>query len=317
MAKFKNFGRFFLCFFAFLAFAFPTAAAVDVDGVVVGGETFGVKISADGVIVVDFRDLETENSGKINPAYLAGIRSGDIIKEVNGEKIKSSTEFREVVAKGEKLELTVENGSGQKKIEVIPEKDTSDGTYHIGVVVKDSTAGLGTITFYDAKSGTFGALGHGICEGETSTLFPVADGKVYHTSIYSVQKGAVGTPGELRGLFLDDRQIGNLLSNTLYGAFGTITDIPDKGTVKIADGSEIREGKVTVISTVDENGPCEYEAEISRIDVSEKTDKNFVVKITDEKLLEKTGGIVQGMSGSPILQNGKLIGAVTHVCVNL
>ena len=343
MSKLKKIGRSLLCLFALVAFSFPTYAAADnsvaafssvndietdfrqtvADAdfpkeVVVGGETFGVKIKADGVLVVEMRDLETEDGKKVNPAYLSGIRPGDIITEIDGKKTGSASELKNTVSlsEGKEITLTVTRDGVSKKIAVTPQKDMSDGAYHIGIVVKDSTAGLGTITFYDAENKTFGALGHGICEGETSTLFPIAEADVFETRIYSVSKGAVGTPGELRGLFLDEKAVGSLFSNTHSGVFGTINNIPEKKKVKVAEKNEIREGKVTIVSTVDENGPAEYEAEITKIDFSGNGDKNFVVKITDPKLLEKTGGIVQGMSGSPILQNGKIIGAVTHVFIN-
>ena len=339
MSKLKKIGRSLLCLFALVAFSFPTYAAGDnfvsafssvsdpagfskrtvansefPKEVVVGGETFGVKIKADGVLVVEMRDLETEDGKKVNPAYLSGIRPGDIITEVDGKKTGSASELKNTVSfsEGKEITLTVKKDGVQKEVAVTPQKDTADGAYHIGIVVKDSTAGLGTITFYDAENKTFGALGHGICEGETSTLFPIAEADVFETRIYSVSKGAVGTPGELRGLFLDEKAAGYLFSNTESGVFGSINNIPEKKTVKVAEKNEIREGKVTV----DENGPAEYEAEITKIDVSGNGDRNFVVKITDPVLLEKTGGIVQGMSGSPILQNGKIIGAVTHVFIN-
>ena len=286
--------------------------------VIPGGETFGVKFKAAGVIVTERQDIKAADGESVNPAFSAGIKKGDIITEINGTKIKNSAEFRDSVAssKGEKIELTVSRDGKNRKITVSPVLDSSDGLYHIGVIVKDSTAGLGTITFYEPETKIFGALGHGICEGETSVLFPLEEGLVYSARIYSVLKGVPGTPGELRGLFLDETLLGTLYSNTDNGVFGSIETIPEKQKFAVAEPGEITEGKVTVLSTVDENGVSEYSAEITKIDMAEKNGKNFVIKITDEKLIEKTGGIVQGMSGSPIIQNGKIIGAVTHVFIN-
>lgn len=286
--------------------------------VIPGGETFGVKFKASGVLVTDRQDIQTADNGSANPAFEAGIKKGDIITEVDGNKISSGSDFRDKIAatEGKAVELTVIRNGKTQKIKVTPVLDSTDSLYHIGVVVKDSTAGLGTITFYDPETKTFGALGHGICEGETATLFPLEEGLVYSAQIYSVLKGVSGTPGELRGLFLDETLLGNLYFNTLSGVFGSINIIPQKQALKVAEPDEIKEGNVTILSTINENGVNEYSAEITKVDMSEKDNKNFVIKITDERLLSTTGGIVQGMSGSPILQDGKIIGAVTHVFIN-
>lgn len=286
--------------------------------VIPGGEAFGVKFKAAGVLVTDRRDAVTEDKSTVNPAFDAGVRKGDIITEIDGVKIKSGADFRNIVAQsgGKTAELTLIRNGNEQKLKVTPVLDTSDGEYHIGVVVKDSTAGLGTITFYDAKKMTFGALGHGICEGETSTLFPLEEGSIYSAQIYSVVKGVVGTPGELRGLFLDETVLGQLSANTERGVCGTVSAVPGKETLKVADEAEISEGEVTIFSSIDEGGVKGYSAKITKIDMSEKDNRNFVITVTDARLLEKTGGIVQGMSGSPIIQNGKIIGAVTHVFIN-
>ena len=283
-----------------------------------GGETFGVKFKASGVLVTDRQDIISSDGQEKNPAFDSGIKKGDIITGVDGEKIESGSDFRDKIAAsgGKSVVLTVERNDKTQKIKVTPVLDSSDNTYHIGVIVKDSTAGLGTITFYDDDNMTFGALGHGICEGDTATLFPLEEGLVYSAKVYSVEKGVVGTPGELRGLFLDDTLLGRLSSNTLRGVFGSINSIPQKQSLKVAEPDEIKEGEVTILSTVDEKGVGEYSAEITKIDMSENDNKNFIIKITDSNLISKTGGIVQGMSGSPIIQNVKIIGAVTHVFIN-
>ena len=284
-----------------------------------GGEPFGIKFYTEGVIVVSLTDVETEN-GKVNPAYNSGIRVKDIITTINGKKIKSNEYLTETVKNcgGKELTLGVKRENLIFEIKTTPVKD-SKGIYRLGCWVRDSTAGIGTVTFYDPVNKTFAGLGHGICDSDTGELMPISYGKALEAEIFSVVKGIAGTPGELRGAFNEFSNVGTIVKNCEEGVFGTLKDgYEPKGPLyPVAFKQDIREGSAEILCTTDSNGVQKYEIEILHIySNSVKTTKNMVISITDEALLEKTGGIVQGMSGSPIIQNGKIIGAVTHVMIN-
>lgn len=284
-----------------------------------GGQPFGIKFYTDGVLVVSMTDVETEN-GKINPAYNSGIRVKDVLTTVNGTKIKSNEHLTELVKNcgGEEITVGVKRDKLIFEVKVTPEKDSS-GTYRLGCWVRDSTAGIGTVTFYDMVNKTFAGLGHGICDSDTGELMTLSYGKAFGAEIFSVIKGIAGTPGELRGSFDESVKLGTLYKNCEVGVFGEIEGkfTPDGDIYPIAFKQDVREGKAEILCTTDESGVQSYSIEIVHIYTnSVKTTKNMVISITDEALLEKTGGIVQGMSGSPIIQDGKIIGAVTHVMIN-
>lgn len=284
-----------------------------------GGQPFGIKFYTDGVLVVSMTDVETEN-GKINPAYNSGIRVKDVLTTVNGTKIKSNEHLTELVKNcgGEEITVGVKRDKLIFEVKVTPEKDPS-GTYRLGCWVRDSTAGIGTVTFYDMVNKTFAGLGHGICDSDTGELMTLSYGKAFGAEIFSVIKGIAGTPGELRGSFDESVKLGTLYKNCEVGVFGEIEGkfTPDGDIYPIAFKQDVREGEAEILCTTDESGVQSYSIEIVHIYTnSVKTTKNMVISITDEALLEKTGGIVQGMSGSPIIQDGKIIGAVTHVMIN-
>lgn len=284
-----------------------------------GGQPFGIKFYTDGVLVVSMTDVETEN-GKINPAYNSGIRVKDVLTTVNGTKIKSNEHLTELVKNcgGEEITVGVKRDKLIFEVKVTPEKDSS-GTYRLGCWVRDSTAGIGTVTFYDMVNKTFAGLGHGICDSDTGELMTLSYGKAFGAEIFSVIKGIAGTPGELRGSFDESVKLGTLYKNCEVGVFGEIEGkfTPDGDIYPIAFKQDVREGEAEILCTTDERGVQSYSIEIVHIYTnSVKTTKNMVISITDEALLEKTGGIVQGMSGSPIIQDGKIIGAVTHVMIN-
>lgn len=300
-----------------------SARKVDDIQVIPGGNSVGVKLSAEGVLVVGHSEVIVDNEKKESPAKVAGIEIGDLIVKVNGEKIEKSRDLIEKVkkSKSNKLELEIIRTGVNIKKEVILLEEKDDG-YKIGLWVRDSTAGVGTMTFYDEKSGKFGALGHPVTDGETNEPFSIKEGELLKSTVISVKKGEKGLPGELRGIFQEeDNPLGKIQKNTQCGIFGD----GNKGAYKfinrdpmhVALRNEIKVGKASIITTVDENGPKEYGIEVVKLfEQSEPGPKSMIIKITDEELLSKTGGIVQGMSGSPIIQNGKIIGAVTHVLIN-
>ena len=284
-----------------------------------GGQPFGIKFYTDGVLVVSMTDVETGDK-KINPAYNSGIRVKDVLTTINGIKIKSNEHLTSLVknCEGKEISVGIKRDKLIFEVKVTPVKD-SDGTYRLGCWVRDSTAGIGTVTFYDTVNKTFAGLGHGICDSDTGELMSLSYGKALGAEIFSVIKGIAGTPGELRGSFNESEKIGTLYKNCNEGVFGAIdgNNFPDYEIYPIAFKQDIREGEAEILCTTDDSGVQRYGIEIIHIYTnSVKTTKNMVISITDEALLEKTGGIVQGMSGSPIIQDGKIIGAVTHVMIN-
>lgn len=278
-----------------------------------GGMPFGVKIMTDGLLVVGFSGGENGDGG---PAYDAGLRKKDIILKINDKDAVSSEIFLNEIENSGGAPVTVvfRRGDEEKTVTVTP-KLSSENKYKLGMWLRDSTAGIGTVTFFNEMSGAFGGLGHGICDGETGELLPLRRGTVTDVTINGITKGQSGTPGELSGYFVSEKR-GTLIGNTESGVYGAFTIPPEGDGTKVeADSSEIREGDATILCTLDDNCVKEYSVTISDISKNEKS-KNFVVTVTDKALLAKTGGIVQGMSGSPVLQDGKLVGAVTHVLVS-
>ena len=284
-----------------------------------GGMPFGVKFFTDGVVVVGISDIETEK-GTANPAKTAGIKTSDIITAINGNPVSSVEEVAQIIesGKGETLKLSVQRDSKTLEIKLKPVYSVTEKKYKSGIWLRDSTAGIGTVTFISPSNYAFGGLGHGICDVDTGNLMPLKKGTIVNAAIENAVKGKPDLPGELKGKFKEN--MGTLLANTNNGIFGIFNNIPmsyEKAVaIPVGLRSDIKEGKAIIYSTVDESGVCEFEIEIIKIYKNSNDSKNFLIKITDPELLEITGGIVQGMSGSPIIQNGKIIGAVTHVLVS-
>ncbi len=283
------------------------------------GTPFGVKILTDGVIVVGLNEIATEN-GSRNPAKEAGIRTGDIIIKINDTPVSSNAEVAGVISNsgGESVTIHYKRDGKTGFLSLTPALSAIDHTYKAGLWVRDSSAGIGTVSFYDPESKAFGGLGHAICDVDTGEVLPVMQGDVVNVKIHDIVKGTVGTPGELRGSFVSKTSCGTILLNNESGVFGQMYEAPQySSVVPMGLKQEIKTGKATVLTTINVSAPKEYEIEIEKINLLENSPtKNMVIKITDPELLELCGGIVQGMSGSPIVQNGKLVGAVTHVFVN-
>lgn len=285
--------------------------------VYLGGMPFGVKYSTEGVTVIGFSDIDGLSKSQ-NPAYLAGIRAKDVILKVDGKEIQSSCELTRAVeaSDGRELSITYKRGENQKTVKVSPVYSANEKRYKTGLWVKDSGAGIGTVTYITTDNHSFGGLGHGICDGETGELVRMKDGDVMGVNVYSVKKGVSGAPGELRGHFCSEKS-GILYGNTDCGVFGHFDKLPDgcSEKIKIAMRDEMHEGDAELVCTLSDGVKTRYKIEIASINKAASGSKCFVIKIKDSKLIERTGGIVQGMSGSPIIQDGKLVGAVTHVLV--
>ena len=284
----------------------------------VSGESFGIKLYTDGVIIVGIRDVETDK-GKCNPAKEAGLEKGDIIIEINGKKVYSADSVTNILNdnNGKDYKITVKRNGNYKEFLLKPAYSSSQGCYKVGLWVRDSTAGVGTITYYDKSNNTVSALGHPITDVDTNEIMPILDGEAVRATVTKIYKSKAGEAGSLCCEFTNDI-IGTLKKNCQSGIYGKYTcTLKNTYEYEVASPNEIVRGPVQILCTIDSGKAKFYNAQISRISYREnKKGKNMVVKITDERLLEKTGGIVQGMSGSPIIQNGKLVGALTHVIVD-
>lgn len=289
-----------------------------------GGQPIGIKLSMKGVLVVALSDITTDKGKVTSPSANAGIQVGDSILKINKTEIDSSEDvLREVNrSQGKKIILTIDRKGQNIKKEVIPIKSNLDDGYKIGLWIRDSTAGVGTLTFYDPKTNKFAALGHPITDMDTGTILSISKGQIVTSSIMSIKKGLRGNPGELKGIFVnEDMILGSIYKNCPCGIYGKSTtplynSIANK-PVKIALRDEIKEGPAKILTTVDGDQPKYYDIQIVKLLQQDSPGpKSMLIKVTDPVLLQKTGGIVQGMSGSPIIQNGKLVGAVTHVLVN-
>ncbi len=276
-------------------------------------------LRTEGVLVVGTSDLE----GGKSPARESGILPGDLLRKVDGVDIESADQLSRLIAQAGVRPLPVELTRDGVAISttMTPQMDASTGTARMGAWVRDSTAGVGTLSFYDPDTGRYGALGHAITDGDTGKILPVGQGQILKADVVAVQKGVKGTPGELKGSFLREGVIlGNIKSNNLLGIYGSM-DTPSVSALypsglPVGLRSGVHTGPATILSTIDQSGVTAFDVEITRVnDQSEPAPKSMVLRVTDPRLLEKTGGIVQGMSGSPIIQDGRLIGAVTHVFV--
>ncbi|MBR2718919.1 MAG: SpoIVB peptidase [Clostridia bacterium] len=285
-----------------------------------GGAALGVAMRTDGVLVVGTGDL----SEAASPATLCGIRPGDVLRTVNGVRIVSSQQLTELIAQlGEKpLPVEYAREGTVFTTTMTPKMDASTGTVRIGAWVRDSTAGVGTLSFYDPETGRYAALGHAITDGDTGQVLTVSQGQILKADVVAVQRGQKGVPGELKGSFLmDPVNLGDIRKNTVLGIYGAMKQPPVNALypegLPIGLRSGVHEGPATILSTVDGTGVQAFTVEITRVNQqSAPAPKSMVLKVTDPRLLAATGGIVQGMSGSPIIQDGRLIGAVTHVFVS-
>ena len=280
------------------------------------GRVVGIELETDGVTVAGFAQVETE-SGSVSPAADAGLKTGDVITALDQRRTRTAAEFLSALAELRGGAVTVEARRAGKKLmfQLTPALNT-DGKLQLGLWLRDGVSGIGTVTYYDPASGSFGALGHGISDPESGALLPFDGGSITDAAVVDVVPGAPGAPGELCGQADRGGALGTLERNTDSGIFGTAEFACDAEPIPVAEEEEVRLGAATILATVDGGDAEEYDIEISRIYRRPEEHRFLLITVTDPRLLERTGGIVQGMSGSPILQDGKLVGAVTHVLLS-
>ena len=292
--------------------------STDSTRLIVGGVPFGVKFNTQGVVVISTECVETQRGNK-SPAADAGLKPKDVIIEANGKGINSVEALQNICesSNGAPLNITYLRDGNEHKTKITPAYSKSQSKYRLGVNIKDSGAGLGTVTYIVPETLEFAGLGHGICDSESGKLVPMSRGLVTDVTVSGVKRGVSGVPGEIKGVFGSDK-VGTLVGNTECGVYGMFSECPKDAAKAMPVGlhSDVKAGDAYILSTLDGAGVCKYDIQISSVRYEEKTSKCFTVTVTDPKLIEKTGGIVQGMSGSPIIQNGKLVGAVTHVMIN-
>lgn len=288
--------------------------------VVACGNTVGIKIFTKGLVCVGTQAVRSDGGYGRDLSREADIRSGDIFIRADAVELTDSAQLRELVEKseGHPIELTLLR-NGQELIKTLTPIHTEQG-YKLGLWLRDSTAGIGTLTFYLPETQAYAALGHPITDTDTGTLMPVADGTLLSATVFSVQKGEKGEPGELKGIFKNsEAALGTIVANTEQGIVGRLDAVPSTGaTYPLASRSRVHEGAATILSNISGETVQAFSVEIQKTNhLWGSEQKDMIIHITDPALLEATGGIVQGMSGSPIVQDGAVIGAVTHVCVNL
>lgn len=285
--------------------------------VYVSGESFGIKLYTDGVMVVGTKDVEA-NGVLCNPSKEAGIEKGDIIVSINGIKTNTSSQVEKILNdnNGSEYKIRVKRNGNYKTFSLKPVYSQSEGLYKVGLWVRDSTAGIGTITFYNPSNNSLAALGHPITDVDTNEIMPILNGEAVEAKVTRLYKSSNGETGSLSCDFTDN-VIGTLTTNNISGIYGKCSaSIDESRMYQVAPAQEVERGPAQIYCTLDESGPQLYSVEITKISYRDDREKNLVVKVTDPKLIEKTGGIVQGMSGSPIIQNGRLVGALTHVIVD-
>ena len=304
-----------------LAGLFPlkevTVSVSDQRVVMVCGTPFGIKMYMDGVLVIGLSDVTTA-AGNVNPAEAAGVCVGDTIRAVNGKAVTTSRQVSAAIndCGGKPITLRLCRDGVEFDATFTPVRPVGESGYRGGMWVRDSAAGVGTLTFYDPATGAFAGLGHAVFDADTGQETPLGSGEIVPARIFDVVKGEAGNPGELKGSF-EPGTLGQLLQNGQDGLYGRLTMYPIGRTLPVATRRQVHKGTAQMLTTIDGTEPQLYEVQIEQIRYSGlHAIRNMVVRVTDPRLLEKTGGILQGMSGSPILQNGRLVGAVTHVLID-
>ena len=305
--------------FGIIPFTKANVTVVEDTYVSVLGTPFGMKVYTDGVLVIEAGAVKTD-SGSINPSKLAGINVGDYIRRVNGRKITCNEDLSELVSDsgGQPLKAEILRGKVKKTVYITPVLSSEEKIYRIGVWVRDSSAGVGTLTFYSPSNDIVCGLGHGICDSDTGKLLIPEHGELVGAEIISVKKGEAGNPGELKGRFTLNK-ISDIILNTDNGVYGKpYSEMDTSNLTEIALKQEVKDGDAQILCTVNGSAPRLYSCKIEKRSAAyNSSTQNMIVTVTDKELLKITGGIIQGMSGSPILQNGRLAGALTHVFVDV
>ena len=286
------------------------------------GTAIGMKLYTKGVLVVGMSQISTVDNEKIKPYENSGIEQGDTILEINNKEVSNTNELIEEVnnSNGNSIEIKYSRNNETLETSITPVKSKNE--YKIGLWVRDAAAGVGTLTFYEPSTNYFMALGHGISDIDTEKIVEISNGELITANIVSIKKGLKGEPGEIKGSIDSGNKIGEISKNTNFGVYGMVTnksylEIDSSNEMEVATRSEIKEGDAQILCQLDNAGKKKYNIKIEKIyTMNNEDNKSMLIKVTDEELLNKTGGIIQGMSGAPIIQNGKFVGAVTNVLVN-
>ena len=304
--KKRWFSLLFSCLLAFSLIT-PAWAAEGERTLIPLGKAVGIKLFADGALVVSLEGSDT-------------LKVGDLLLKVNDTRVQSTEQLQALLQKNGSLPVSMQVRRGERLVTFTDTPQCgSDGVYRLGAWIRDSMAGIGTLTYYDPQTASYGALGHGITDVDTAQLMPLSSGSIMETAVKAVKKGVKGDPGELKGDFSVQRDVGTVTVNSDGGIFGTVMDADflSGGTpVPVASPSQVKTGRATILATVHGDDTAEYTVDIVRVYGDGAATRNMLLHITDQRLLDTTGGIVQGMSGSPILQDGRIVGAVTHVLLN-
>ena len=299
----------------------PALARAEAATVIPVGRAVGIRLSSDGVVVIGTADVVTAD-GKVNPARDCGLREGDVITHINGEEMDTIADVTGLLQELEGASMSIRALRDERELRLTAQGVfcPTEGCYKLGALIRDSMAGIGTVTFYCPESGQFGALGHGINDPDTTRLIPMESGEILPASVTGVRRGEAGAPGQLRGAFDGEHVLGSLSANTGVGIFGQLdsTDWVTGEAMETAQRNQVSAGNAVILSNVSGDTVEEYSVRIRKVYPASDSGggRDFLIEVTDPRLLETTGGIVQGMSGSPIIQDGKLVGAVTHVLVN-
>ncbi len=294
------------------------AQVVEHRTVQVCGTPFGIKMFANGAMIVGFSDIYT-NTGYVNPAKTAGLRMGDVVRSIAGMQTKTNEDVARALQSlhGAPAEIVYVREGKEDRVLLTAAQDAETNRWRAGMWVRDSSAGIGTLTFVDPDTGIFAGLGHSIHDADTGLTISLRKGEIVPVEITGVVAGSAGSPGELKGRFLPQASVGEITQNNEAGVYGNVTGFLQGEQVETALAQEVKTGDVQILATIDGTTPQRYAAKIEKIALnSANPNRNMVVRVTDPRLISATGGIVQGMSGSPIIQDGKLVGAVTHVLVN-
>lgn len=317
MGKFGKFLGFALVLCCTMGLSYST---VEGKQVIPLGQAVGIKLFSDGVVVVGMSPIDTEE-GQLQPAKEAGLKVGDIVTHINGEEVDTIESVQELLSEAQDSPLAMAVVRSGKSLQITAVAvETEQGDHKLGLWLRDSMAGIGTLTFYDPDTGSYGALGHGVNDVDTAQLMPLESGSILFAEVADVRKGLSGNPGELQGVFHLERELGDLQQNSSIGIYGTMSETGmwnGIAPMDVAEFSEIQEGQASILSNVEGEKREEFSVNIVQIYPQMQGEyRNMMIEVTDPRLLEVTGGIIQGMSGSPIVQNDKIIGAVTHVLVN-
>ncbi len=284
------------------------------------GNAVGINLQSEGVMIVGVPDVLADGESS-SPARDAGLSAGDIITQLGTQRVSTNEDLKSAIEKldGSPVAVKITRGTNILQIKMTPHK-TADGRCELGLWMRDSIAGIGTLTFYDPDTGVFGALGHAVNDNETGVIIPLRTGSVMRSYVTDVIQGKAGMPGQLHGTFNAENILGSLTQNSSCGIFGIMEKndlMTGKKALPVADSSEIKTGPATILSNVTGTDVEEYKVEVTRIYTgAEAIGRSLMISVKDQRLIAETGGIVQGMSGSPIIQNGKIVGAVTHVLIN-